>query len=355
MRGNGEAVKQAGRAMSSRVHEKQVERAHVPPARGPFSEAVIAAMRGSHSSDAPFTPIDPIADDDFQLALYLCYELHYRGFLGVADEREWDSSVLAIRAGLEHSFEGALRRALPEGEGVDPHEVPGRLRDLAEFPTARIAHMLARDATEEQFREFLIHRSAYHLKEADPHSWAIPRLSGQAKAALVEIQADEYGAGRYQAMHSTLFADVMAQFGLEVTYGRYIDRLPGVTLATVNLMSMFGLHRRLRGAIVGHLAAFELGSPKPNRLYGLAVRRLGHPEAGATRFFDEHVIADSVHDMVAAYDLAGALAIAEPELASEIVFGARALDLVDSAWGDHVLEAWRAGYSSLWKPLDAEL
>jgi hypothetical protein len=301
----------------------------------------------------PATPIDPITDDDFQLALYLCYELHYQGFLEVPDEREWDPAVLAIRASLERAFEGALRRALPDEGPIEPVEVPPRLRALAEFPVAHVAHMLARDASEAQFREFLIHRSAYHLKEADPHSWAIPRLSGRAKAALVEIQADEYGSGRYEAMHSTLFADVMRQFGLDTTYGRYVDRLPGVTLATVNLMSMFGLHRRLRGAIVGHLAAFELGSPRPNRLYGLAVRRLGHPEPGATRFFDEHVVADSVHDMVAAYDLAGVLALSEPPLASEIVFGARALDLVDSAWAEHVLGAWRSGGCSLRERIDA--
>ena len=38
-----------------------------------------------------------------------------------------------------------------------------------------------------------MHRSAYQLKEADPHTWAIPRLSGSVKAALVEV---EWGAGR---------------------------------------------------------------------------------------------------------------------------------------------------------------
>ena len=338
---------------TSLISEVQVlSRPPLPVPRGPFSETIIAAMLGA-AGEMPATPLDPVTDDDFQLALYLCYELHYRGFRDVSDGLEWNPAVLALRASLEDAFEAALRRALPEERPMEPIEVPATLRALAEFPVASVALLLARDATEEQFREFLIHRSAYHLKEADPHSWAIPRLSGHAKAALVEIQADEYGSGRYQAMHSTLFANVMRDFGLDATYGRYIDRLPGVTLATVNLMSMFGLHRRLRGAIVGHLAAFELGSPKPNRLYGLGVRRLGHSESGAIRFFDEHVVADSVHDMIATYDLAGALALSEPELASDIVFGARALDLIDSAWANHVLDAWRRGRSSLREPIDA--
>ena len=55
----------------------------------------------------------------------------------------------------------------------------------------------------------MVHRSAYQLKEADPHSWAIPRLTAAPKAALIEIQADEYGGGRPDQVHAALFARAM--------------------------------------------------------------------------------------------------------------------------------------------------
>ena len=97
---------------------------------------------------------------------------------------------------------------------------------------------------------------------------------------------------------------------------------------------------------MGHLAAFELGSARPNRLYGDGLRRLGHGD-DVTRFFDEHVEADSVHDMIATYDLAGSLAHEEPAIAPDIVFGARALDVVDARWAGHVLGRWRTGLTSL--------
>jgi hypothetical protein len=42
--------------------------------------------------------------------------------------------------------------------------------------------------------------------------------------------------------------------GLDSRYGRYLDEVPAVTLATVNMMSLFGLHRAMRGALVGHFA-----------------------------------------------------------------------------------------------------
>jgi hypothetical protein len=205
-------------------------------------------------------------------------------------------------------------------------------------------------ATEEQVREHVIHRSAYQLKEADPHSWAIPRLVGPAKAALVEIQSDEYGGGRPERIHSTLFGKTMRGLRLDPTYGAYLDLLPGITLATVNLMSWFGLHRRLRGALVGHLAGFEMTSSVPNRRYGNALRRLGYgPEV--TDFYDEHVEADAVHESIAAWDLADGLARAEPELAADVIFGAEALLALEARWGSRLLEAWERDETSLMRPL----
>src|ERR687887_1240027 len=164
-----------------------------------------------------------------------------------------------------------------------------------------LSQHLERRGTLDQVLEFVAHRSAYQLKEADPHSWAIPRLWGRPKAALLEVQGDEYGGGDPERIHAELFAVTMEELGLDRAYGAYVDRLPGVTLATVNLMSMLGLQRRRRGAIVGHLAAFEMTSSLPNRRYANALRRLGFG-ARATDFFDEHVEADAVHENVAAVD-----------------------------------------------------
>src|SRR6202011_5709763 len=144
----------------------------------------------------------------------------------------------------------------------------------------------------EQLLEFLVHRSPYQLKEADPHSWALPRLSGPPKAAMVEIQADEYGGGRAERIHAHLFAETMRALRLDSRYGAYVDQIPGITLATVNLMSLFGLHRRWLGAIVGHLALFEMTSSIPNARYAAGLRRLGF-NGDATAFFDEHVEADA--------------------------------------------------------------
>ena len=123
--------------------------------------------------------------------------------------------------------------------------VADQLRTLiASDDGPRLAPYLRRHATIDQFRQFVLHRSVYQLKEADPHSFGIPRLDGPAKAALVEIQSDEYGGGRPERMHSELFRTTMRWLGLEDSYGYYVPVVPAVTLAVSNVMSLFAMHRR---------------------------------------------------------------------------------------------------------------
>jgi Iron-containing redox enzyme len=328
----------------------------LPSARGPTSAFLLEELRREPHELAPLARTEPahgLADDDLHLALYLCYELHYRGLSGVDEEWEWEPSLLRLRRALELDFERALRRTVPPVPGaVAPDEVDVALRAVAEADDGpSLSTHLERHGTAEQFREFAVHRSAYQLKEADPHSWAIPRLSGAPKAALVEIQADEYGGGRAARIHAELFARALTGLGLDPRYGAYLDVIPGVTLATVNLMSLCGLHRRRRGAIVGHLALFEMTSSIPNRRYASGLRRLGFGE-DATAFFDEHVEADAVHENIAAVDLAGGLVRQDPSLAADVLWGAGALVELDRRWGAHLLAAWEAGETSLRAPLD---
>jgi hypothetical protein len=330
----------------------------LPEPRGSASDFLITCLSRSPAAGPRRVPAsviaagsEPLEREDLHLALYVCYELCYRSFDGVDPGWEWSPAVLGLRAELEQALLAELSRDVAPRTDVDPETVGSLLFELAAADDGpSLSRFLEARGTDEHFREFAIHRSAYQLKEADPHTWAIPRLSGAPKAALVEIQADEYGGGRPERMHSRLFAGAMEALGLDSSYGAYLDLLPASTLATVNLMSLFGLHRRWRGAIVGHLAMFEMTSPLPNRRYGNGLRRLGHG-TDATEFYDEHVEADSVHENVAAYDLAGGLARQEPELADDIVFGAQALLRLEDRFARHLLDAWGADRSSLRAPL----
>jgi hypothetical protein len=333
----------------------------VPAARGPLSQEIVRVLSGDAHAEALLeiaqevvaNSPDVVRDEDLQLALFVLYELHYGGISGVDDRWEWNPALIAARTVLEDAFEAALRDRVPVPERPEATSaaVSACLFELTAADTGpSVSRYLARRATDEQAREFLVQRSIYTLKEADPHSWAIPRLSGRAKAALVEIQSDEYGGGRPHRMHSAIFARTVRAAGLDDAYGAYVDQVPAITLAAVNTMTLFGLHRRLRGAVVGHLAAFEMTSSIPSKFYADGFRRLGY-DSDATWYFDEHVEADAVHEQIAGRDLAGGLAEADPELLDDILFGAAACLTVEGWAGEHMLTAWSDERTSLLAPI----
>jgi hypothetical protein len=316
----------------------------LPHARGPVSEAVLEVFAGRRAtSDLPQPSGPDPYGDDLQLALYLCYELHYRSFPGVDPELEWDPDLLTLRRDLERCFLAALQADVEGGDDVEgaidallvePVEGSGpswRLADVGELW---------------QLREYVAHRSIYHLKEADPQAWVIPRLDGQAKASLVTVEHDEFGAGRADRMHSRIFAEMMDELGLDSSYHAFLDVAPALTLATVNVMSLFGLHRRWRGASVGQFALVEVTSSPGSARLVKAMRRMGTSEA-ATAFYAEHVEADAVHEQLVRRGLLADLVGREPELAADIVFGIQASTLLEDLLADHLIRSWDAGSSSL--------
>ena len=267
----------------------------------------------------------------------------------MSDDWEWNPGLLELRRELERAFEANLRAELPDDSAVAARDVPDALWERTRDSGFSLSGWLLQHGTRFHARELAIHRSGYQLKEADPHTWAIPRLSGRAKAAMVTIQSDEYGGGVDASMHSSLFADAMTELDLDPTYGAYLDRLPAVTLATTNLISMLGLHRRLRGALVGHLASFEMNSVGPMGRFSAWLESLGVPERGR-RFYDVHVAADEEHQYVAVDELVGGLLEAEPDQAGAVLFGANAVALIERLFARHVVAAWTDHRTSLWTP-----
>ncbi|MFB7544548.1 iron-containing redox enzyme family protein [Streptomyces zaomyceticus] len=324
---------------------------HLVEGRGELSHAVTEALR---SGGTPRYGTGTVAGadawgEDLQLALYLLYELHYRGFEGVDDAREWDPELLRLRRQMEARFLGVLRAELPGA----PRTVEEAFAPLLVEPVDLSGSLSQRLATEGELwhlREYAALRSLYHLKEADPHVWVVPRLTGRAKASMVAIEYDEFGAGRAERVHARLFADLMDDLGLDHSYGRYLDHAPAPLLATVNLMSLFGLHRALRGALVGHFACVEITSSPGSRRLAKAMRRCG-AGAAAEHFYAEHVEADAVHEQVVRHGVVDGLLTDEPALEPDIAFGCAATVLLEERLGDHIRGAWDRGGSALRIPL----
>ena len=328
----------------------------LPEARGPLSLAVLdllaerAPRNYLHRVEAPVREADPYGID-LQLALYVCYELHYRGFAGVDPAWEWNPGLLYLRGQLEESFLSAVQRDVADIGPEDSAAAEMARLSVEPVDGTGPSYFLRDSGTWEQMQEYFVHRSMYHLKEGDPHAWAIPRLTGQAKAAFVAIEFDEFGGGRGDLVHQQLFADLMVAAGLDASYLGYIDAVPAISLALVNLMSLFGLHRAHRGAAIGHFASTEITSSPGSRRLADALDRLCAPDT-CTRFYREHVEADAVHEQVVRTDVVGDLVSREPTLDRDVVFGIRAHELLEDRLADHLMQSWTSGRSSLRRPLD---
>jgi len=200
----------------------------LPRPRGPLSAALINTLHGHATLRlanvvTSAQPANALFDEDLQLALWVAFELHYQGFDGVLETWEWQPEVIAFRRRLEDVLLRALRSQVHVPQ--DDRSIPERLIALVDSDDGpQLSRFMQMGATRAQYEEFAVHRSIYQLKEADPHSWAIPRLTGRAKAALVEIQADEYGNGVVAKMHSELYRRLLRGLDLDDTYGAYLEK-----------------------------------------------------------------------------------------------------------------------------------
>jgi hypothetical protein len=313
----------------------------LPKPRGGLSEWLVARL-----ADPGHTGSAPAADswDDESISLWTLHELSFRGFEDADDRAEWDPDLLGVRRDLEVALEARLReRWSASGASTSAPaaaHVPTALEDLvAADDGPSLADRVRRHADRDQVLELLRQRSVYHLKESDPSAFVVPRLPVRAKAALMALQFDEYGDGDPNRLHSHLFARGLEAVGLRAEYGAYVDDAIVENLEMNNAGSLFGLHRRLRGAAMGHLAAFEMTSSLPSRKMVQGLERLGL-DGPMSAYYDEHVEADAIHEHLAARDICGTLAEDEPDQAADILFGAWTCLDVEARFATAMLRVW---------------
>ena len=301
----------------------------IPWSRGPLSTAVIDALQrapGSFRMSGRVEVHDALRDDDFQLALYLSYEVRHRDFSGA--DWEWDADLLAFRGQLEQVFVARLREEVTRRYPRQTPEVDEAIDHVIFTSTARslLQHFVAAGDVD-QLRELFVHRSASYSHDGrSEHDYRRPRGDGSAPPDA--------------------FAATLIALGLDPSLGSYVEMMPGVTLAMANLHSMFEVHHRWRGALIGQLAVQEMTAGGRTEKWGDALDRFGvvhsstgHPSGDAN--FDARYAA------LARDHLVSGLLGADPELEGDVLFGAEATLMLDQNFCDHLLSAWTHRRSSL--------
>src|SRR6185295_18884861 len=119
-------------------------RPRLPRSRGPISGAIIDALRRAPGviRFPSLDGIDLLDDDDAQLALTCCYELHYESFASVDDRWEWAPELLAVRNALELAFERRLVDEVGPAAEIEAAEVVPTLRDLVQSDGPSLSRFL---------------------------------------------------------------------------------------------------------------------------------------------------------------------------------------------------------------------
>ena len=120
----------------------------LPQPRGPLTEFLFEWLTRPVCAlpPAPAFEADLLADEDAVLALYACYELHYRGFAGVDEDWEWEPTLLDLRRTLEHTFLQQLRDIA--GPVVTSGDIGDRLLNLLQTTSGpSLSQYMATSAT----------------------------------------------------------------------------------------------------------------------------------------------------------------------------------------------------------------
>jgi hypothetical protein len=318
----------------------------LPWPRGPLSEYVISTFSSRSQVSGLMPPVrvaHPLSDDDFQLALFLCYELHCRGDESV--QWEWDPGLLSFRSELERTFLHALQKP-------QVGEIPAKnlLKELDAAVTKSrgdtVSAYLANHANLDKIREYLVHCSVQQLKIGDAQSFSVARLSGAARTAIIQMQFGDSGCGVASASSESLFGATMTALQLDPTPGLYVGHVPGVSLAGANLSSFFSLHRRWRGAMVGQVSAAKMTS---STTMSECVSALGmlDVEPYALRHFEDRSRNDALHSLLARNRLIPSFHSTDTASTNDVLFGACSQLEIEANFNRYVLHAWSKNHSSL--------
>src|SRR5215218_8564091 len=133
----------------------------LPEPRGPLSVALasdlatrpaLSAATLGRADGMDVVAVSALTDEDLQLSLAICYELHYRGFDEVPDHWEWEPGLLRIRAALEQRRLAALRD-LVGPVPVTEESIDGQLAAvIAADDGPSLSAYMAKTGTLEQWR-----------------------------------------------------------------------------------------------------------------------------------------------------------------------------------------------------------
>ncbi|HEY9659547.1 MAG TPA: iron-containing redox enzyme family protein [Allocoleopsis sp.] len=190
----------------------------------------------------------------------------------------------------------------------------------------------------EGYRHLLKIASLDGLVEASRMSRILGGACNEVQATLIRVLLEEYGNGRLHRKHSTFFAQMMAELGLNTEPEGYFDLVPWEVLAGINHNFLLTERKRYFLRYNGGLTYFEIAGPSIYQDYMLAASRLQLSEQ-AMGYWELHIREDERHGQWMLRDVALPLVDRHPEDAWELLLGYDQEKKLGDRAGDAVIRA----------------
>jgi hypothetical protein len=176
------------------------------------------------------------------------------------------------------------------------------------------------DAAEPAYRTLLEIASLDGLVEASQLSRTLGGVGNEVHSVLTRLLLEEYGMGRLPRKHSSYFAVMLSELGMDTAPEAYFERVPWQVLAAINHSFLLSERKRHYLRYIGGLLYTEISVPAAFRAYHACAQRLGLSEA-AMAYWDLHIREDERHGRWMLNDIALPLAKQYPAHAWELILG----------------------------------
>ncbi|GAA6619848.1 iron-containing redox enzyme family protein [Scytonema sp. NUACC26] len=222
--------------------------------------------------------------------------------------QEWELSQLDVKA-LQQLDVKSAQQALIErcAYDLDPELSEGSLYIRNSMSEAGYCHLLAIGSFD-------------GLVEGSRLSRILGGAANEVQCTLIRVLLEEYGNGRFPRKHSTFFAQMLNEFGMNVEPEGYFDLVPWEVLANDNNNFLLTECKRYFLRYNGGLTYFEVAGPAAYRNYLAAAQRLGLSEA-AMGYWELHIREDERHGRWMLDNVALPLAEMYPNEAWQLVLG----------------------------------
>lgn len=281
-----------------------------------LTTAITAAYRDSHPSEAAHRFLQRILYRINRLKLFWYDDLH-----NYSNERSL--YLQTVRNRIEAAWQ-SWELAELDVESLKQLDVAQALRDrsVADLnPEPSATGRYFRDQmTEAGYRRLLEIASLDGLVEASQLSRTLGGVANEVHAVMTRLLVEEYGVGKLARKHSTYFATMLSELGMETEPEAYFDRVPWEVLATINHSFLLSECKRHFLRYVGGLLYTEISVPAAFSLYQAAANRLGLSDA-ATGYWTLHIKVDKLHGRWMLDEVALPLLEQYPAHAWELVLG----------------------------------